>query len=192
MKRFSSTLGLAALAMVGCGSSFDPGGAGSGGAGSITITSGSSGGGGLIIGEAPPACDDPTVFLEVSGDLSLSADSSCLPTGQIDTSPSPDVLSIGARCEGEGGFGIDAPSDGQIWPGASSEASVWLVYGGGAYAQAPAKSGTLEVTTFEAPGGVVEGSFSAALEATKPGSGPPTIKIHGSFRVCREYDRWLD
>ena len=67
-----------------------------------------------------------------------------------------------------------------------------LHHAGSDYTGASADSATLTVTTFGAYHGVIEGSFSGALAATKAGSGPATLSITGTFRVCRGPDVYID
>lgn len=199
MKHAFSMMGIAAALALGCSSAVvDPNDRGSGGAtSSHSTTSGGSGGSGgegaFAFGPPGPACDDPSVFVEITGDVDFNLDAGSRPTGFIANATQPDSahLTIGSE-ETAGGNRVSITAAGTTWPGSSNQASIWLAYDGGIYEEAPANSAAIEVTTFEMPGGLVEGSFSATLEATEPVSGPQSIQITGQFRACRAPDPWID
>lgn len=196
MKHILSALALAGW-FLGCTSSANGPGE-TGGGGGTSSSSGASGGGGsggVLIEPGPPEpqCDDPTVFLEIAGDVTLSLDASGVPTGYLDHGggSGSERLRIEAW-PAEGDRVITIAAKGVTWPGSTTTASMSFHHAGGDYTGAPAESAALTVTTFGAYHGVIEGSFSGALAATKAGSGPATLSITGTFRLCRGPDVYID
>ena len=155
--------------------------------------SGTGGSGGVVIGPPEPACDDPSVFLDVAGDVSVSFDPECVLSGQINhgTSPGLERLEIiGCVIVHDRRLRLSAHEP--AWPATSNHAQVELLHPAGSYSEAPTESGVLDVHTFGSVGGVIEGSFNAALGATDPATVPWSIDVVGKFRVCRGPDVYVD
>ncbi|MFT3775058.1 MAG: hypothetical protein QM820_57655 [Minicystis sp.] len=225
MIRYLAAMGFAAGLALGCGSVVvEPGqsagsATGSGGSAGLGGAGGSGfgGAGGAItstvassstivssgVGGGPACLADPTLFVEVDGDIMDHLGASCVPTGSVlyNTGPvppppgppplPPGYLTLFGCTTAASDLGLIISALSSQWPGPATVAgvSIELHKGGGKYTTSPNMSdGLLVVTTFEATGGVLEGTFSGTLKTSWSSSGGSVIAIKGSFRVCHTAD----
>jgi hypothetical protein len=176
----------AALAVVtlatacGGGVTVESAGAGSGGA-----DAGSGGGGS---GGATPACADPGVFFDVTGDGDmLHETANCGPIGRVveDGSVPPSATVDIASCtNGTAGRSVEVFAHAAQWPGAAQTATVRYFRDGSSWAA----NGTVALTSFGPVAGVIAGSYQGNLVRDLGSAPPDQISLSGSFRVCRGSD----
>jgi len=217
MRRFFLLSGAVALAL-GCGSVvIEPGqtsGTTSGGGGATATTTTSSNtvtdtgvGGGFTTstgaGGSAPLCDASGLFLDVEGDVPLEHfDGDCFPEGTVlwlagpnppppPKTPAgiPGYLTIDA-CPVKMAPTLQLGGQSATFPAGLAITSLTFAYADGLYANDPTADSLLDVTTFEPTGGVIEGTFTVTVVRQGPGSGPATLKLTGTFRVCHGPDNY--
>jgi hypothetical protein len=185
---------------------------GSGGA-SATATATASGAGGMSgVGGSSvaststggaPACNDPTVFVDILGDgPNQHVDASCAPEAHLTLPggaktpppkqpppPASGTLTVTA-CPLSPNLVLLLNGQSTSWPASIANATIIYFHDGAEYDESPTESGALEVLTFEPVGGVIEGTFSATMTPKDPAGIPSKIQITGKFRVCRGPD-WV-
>lgn len=177
---------------------------GDGGAASTSTassTGGMGGAGGSVVassstGAPPPACNDATVFVDIVGDgANQHYDASCAPEGHIlqpggaKTPFGGGTLTI-TTCPMKPNQVLVLSGASGSWPATVNDATIYYYHDGAEYDASPGAGGQLEVVTFEAVGGVIEGAFTAIVVPKDPAGMPAKIQITGKFRVCRGAD-WI-
>jgi hypothetical protein len=147
-------------------------------------------------GAPPPVCNDATVFVDILGDgANQHYDASCAPEGHVlqpggAKTPSPGGTLTITTCS-QGASQVLVLSVAQMsWPATAESPTIYYYHNGAEYDATAAFGGQLEVVTFEAVGGVIEGAFTATVVPKDPAGMPAKIQITGKFRVCRGAD-WI-
>jgi hypothetical protein len=176
----------------------------SGGDGGASATAGSTGGmggaGGSFAvssstGAPPPTCNDATVFVDILGDgANQHYDASCSPEGHIlqpggaKTPPSPGGALTITTCSMGANQVLVLYAASASFPATVANPTIYYYHDSAEYDSTAASGGQLEVLTFEAVGGVIEGTFTTTVVPKDPAGMPAKIQITGKFRVCRGPD----
>ena len=173
---------------------------GDGGASATATSTGGTGGAGgsfavsSSTGAPPPACNDATVFVDIVGDgANQHHDASCAPEGHVlqpggaKTPYGGGTLTI-TTCPLATNQVLVLSAAQMSWPATAESPTIYYYHDGAEYDSTAAFGGQLEVFTFEAVGGVIEGAFTATVVPKDPAGTPSKIQITGKFRVCRGPD----